>query len=163
MIKFKENKVIKTLNHRAPFTQEEFNLYQKFSADKDYCVKLYKWNNSNSYSMEKLHILCNLEESLHSRVNYNVPLEKLEETLSTYIKIFTDCIEFSKENLPSGKYFMHRDLNLSNVVYTENYDIKLIDVDAFEITDRMIPARWIGRLSEMALCIDERLVDLRNV
>ena len=58
---------------------------------------------------------------------------------------------------------MHRDLNLSNVVYTENYDIKLIDVDAFEITDRLIPARWLGRLAEMSLCIDERLVDLRNV
>tara|TARA_B100000212_G_C27348199_1_gene522348 strand:+ start:158 stop:649 length:492 start_codon:yes stop_codon:yes gene_type:complete len=163
MIEIKGNEVIKTLDHRAPFTKEEFNLYRIFSADKNYCVKLYKWNDNYSYSMEKINILCNLEESLHSRINYNVPLEKLEETLITYIKIFTDCVEFSKKNLPNGKYFMHRDLNLSNVVYTENYDIKLIDVDAFEITDRLIPARWLGRLAEMSLCIDERLVDLRNV
>ena len=142
------------------FTEEEYNLYKEFSKDKKYCVKLNSWTNENCYSMEKIDILCSLNKCLRKDLFKNIPKEKYIEALSIYNRIYADCIDFSLNNLSQGKFFLHLDMGLNNIVFTKDLDIKLIDVDSFTITEQIVNSKYIGYYNELIWLVSERL---RNV
>ena len=155
-----EKEITKKLFYEK-FTEEEYNLYKEFSKDKKYCVKLNSWTNENCYSMEKIDILCSLNKSLTTdRDKFNIPKEKYIEALSIYTRIYADCIDFSLNNLSQGKFFLHLDMGLNNIVFTKDLDIKLIDVDSFTITEQIVNSKYIGYYHELIWLVSERL---RNV
>ena len=65
-------------------------------------------------------------------------LENALKIVKLYSQIYLDCLEFSEKHLPKGQYFFHDDVNLSNIVFTSDGQIKLIDADSFRVDNNFL-------------------------
>lgn len=137
LLRFGKTTVTKEIGkNQSPWSQDLYDLYQLFSAQHSYTTKLISRTNDRIYEMERLDIVADVYDILNHNATDLHELSTLENCLkivSFYNKIYVDCLEFSIKHLPQGQYFFHTDLDLSNVVFTSDGSIKLIDIDSFKI------------------------------
>ena len=152
-----KNFVIKELKW-GTFTEEHFNLYKKFSKDKNYCVPVKTWESPTRYSMEKIKPYCTLKDCLLDYPDkYKIPNKNIAEALQVFCQIYTDCIQFSHENLPQGQYFMHQDMYLKNLVFTHDLKVKLLDIDSFIVIDEIMSGKYIASWNQLAWLVSNRI------
>ena len=147
ILRFGKTTVTKEIHEeKQPWPQNLYDLYQLFSQQHDYTIKLIRRINDRTYEMEKLDILANIDDilSYNTRIHKLATLENLIKIISFYNKIYLDCLEFSIKYLPQGQYFFHTDPSLFNVVFTRDGSIKLIDFNSFRITNNLLNPELIS-------------------
>ena len=142
--------VKKKLNCGALFDKKQHALYKQFSTNKNYCIELIKYTNDKNYIMEKVNVNFTLHDALYLE---KITLQKAEQAYGIFTKAYADCIDFSAQNLPAGQYYLHRDMRLQNFVFDKNLDLKLLDIDSFEICDTPLCDRYISTLHEFTYLI----------
>jgi len=145
-IVFKKNLVIKTLR-RESWSKENFDLYKQYSSRNNYAVKLIEWIDEKTFSMEYIDI----DQSVSTLIEdqYNLSEEFKRDFLILYTRIYTECLLFSKQNLPAGSYFMHKDMNLANFVLDKQGNIKLLDPNSFTIQNNPINESYAFRSQQL--------------
>lgn len=145
-LKFDKKSILKiNKEDQADWTKDLYDLYVLFSKKYSYVVKPIAWKTGRIFEMEKLDIVASAEDILseESIVSDNklhdlATLDNAIKIIKFYNQIYIDCLEFSVANLPNGEYFFHNDLNLSNIVFTSDNQIKLIDPDSFKVEDNFL-------------------------
>tara|TARA_B100000900_G_scaffold391409_1_gene386019 strand:+ start:11407 stop:11898 length:492 start_codon:yes stop_codon:yes gene_type:complete len=141
-------------NHKWP--KPIYDMYMMFCHDKPYCMKELHWENDKEYTMEKLDIICTVQEALEKPHHFPLNKKVLLDIMITYNQIYLDCLKFSKDNLKQ-MYFMHRDMGMQNLVVTYDLEVKLIDVDAFEITPSLVPWKFLNTNATVQWLVNEKL------
>ena len=153
-----ENNLVRKITE-IPWAREDYEVYKKFSHRKPYLPKIDRWITKNEYTMEKLDILCTIQEGLLFPKKYNLNKDVILTIPAMYNQIFVDCLNFSRLHYTKEKaFYMHRDLHLKNVVITTDYKIMVIDVDAFEKTYTMVPWRYLNNHVTVLWMANEALV-----
>ena len=143
-IKLQEKHATKIIKvDQGGWEEEYYNLYVLFSKDHSYVVKPIEWKTRDIYEMERLDIVCDGYDVLDEGDEYDKlhkmsTLENALKIVKLYSQIYLDCLEFSEKHLPKGQYFFHDDVNLSNIVFTSDGQIKLIDADSFRVDNNFL-------------------------
>lgn len=152
--------------HFADYNQK----FLKFVGNKDYCVKVLEVRGSNEYTMEYFDILSTVDRYLdpyNPDFNKNIQENILDEIQRVFLQLQIDCMRFSKKFLPKGKYWVHKDLHLSNFVITKDRKVKLIDIDSFMVTESPLDSSYIGTFAVLTSRLQhaydtKRLLEITN-
>jgi len=153
---YEDNCVRKIL--RTAWPKYHYDLFKIFAHDKKYLPKVYSYVCDIEYTMEKLDILCTVQEGLIDPKKYKLNRDIILSIPAMYNQIFVDCLNFTRLHVEDKLFFMHRDLHLSNVVITKDHKIMLIDVDAFEKTYKMVPWKYLNNYMTILWMSNEALL-----
>jgi len=160
---FRSNTVKKTLTDPGKqFPRETYDHVKSLINNKEYYTQLTNWHSNMSYSMEKLDILCNVEDCLKHKDKYNVPLETYLDIVDVVLSVYADSLEYSRKNLPPHVYLMHTDIRGKNFVVTKDYKIKLLDMDSYDLINEFMHWRVAGFFTEVFFLVNERIRDIKT-
>tara|TARA_B100000925_G_C21968926_1_gene456898 strand:+ start:633 stop:1151 length:519 start_codon:yes stop_codon:yes gene_type:complete len=125
----------------------DYELYKKFSEQHEYCVKITEFIDTTHFKMEKLDIMMSVQRCLDTKdhkIKNFVDEELIYRIVETWTRIYHDCLEFSKKNLPPNRYFLHGDMHTGNLVITKDKQVKLIDPNSFETHQKFLLSSYIS-------------------
>lgn len=146
--------VIKKWNRNFPLEDwwAVYQIYQKFDPR---VVQILEVNiNSNYFVMEKLHGI-DLEQEI-DQLNFHEKKHVLKET----VDIFSNFFKFKSRLLHPEELFFHVDFRLSNLMFTNNKEIKLLDPDSFDIValDKPNNVLNFGRYLDCLVTLKEQIL-----
>jgi len=143
-------KVVKKITQGRLWPIHNYNLYQRYSEIYPYAVKVLKWIDENEIKMERVNVELSFSDLLEyerDKLHTGVTKERVHRAVMFYQGLQNDFYKFSFEEMPKtsmpSKYFYHHDLNLSNIVFDMNDNIKLIDPNGFWVSDMFVNRSYI--------------------
>lgn len=128
---YKDNIIIKPyLNsdaHDHHSIQDWFEYYKSYADFEPRAVKVFSINPSkNNFAMENLKgFSLDKHDKLARLTN-----EEHRFILSELGLIFSNFFKFKNLNIPDNRMFLHMDIHVGNLMYTEDKEVKLIDPDS---------------------------------
>ena len=166
-------KAVKKLQQNWP--QCNYDLYKRYSELHPYVVKVTKWIGNKEIKMERLNVeltFADLFDFERQPLHPGVTKERVYRAIMFYQTLQNDFYKFSFEEMPKipqknvaipGKYFYHHDLNLTNLVFNTDDYIKLIDPNAFSITNTFVNTSYVVNLNNIMWKANFTLQRLENV
>jgi len=138
-ISFTNDYCVKTVNNRVPVLNEQWlNNYNKMCTKNPYLVKIYDIDfDKRIITMENLGKVIPVERLIKDN-NYTHLMNKQRicDIQSALNLTWLQGIEISR-TLPKEQYFLHTDLDLHNIIMTEDEKIVVIDPDSFNIVNKL--------------------------
>tara|TARA_B100001057_G_scaffold321330_1_gene321543 strand:- start:411 stop:950 length:540 start_codon:yes stop_codon:yes gene_type:complete len=135
----KNGKVYKSLHKGLICNSDWLEAYRTLYKENKNLVKVYDVTNEGKMIvMEKLDVICNLEELFKAGSKHKNLITKdlICETISVLSRAWAIDFEYSK-TLKGHEYFTHDDLKLCNLVLTSDYQIKFIDPDSYGFSSEL--------------------------
>jgi thiamine kinase-like enzyme len=132
-----------------------FELYQAYREHDYRCVEVYSVDQKKkTFEMQRVEGFT-LNE--YSKI-YSLPLKTRYYIIGEVSDIFSKFFKFAHKKVQERQLFMHMDMHVANLMYTDNGKIVLIDPDSFSITYMDEPKQvFYGRYFDSMIYLKECL------
>ena len=158
---YNKNSVRKDLTN-SQFSKNVYDHVKNLSDGKPYYTQLLDWHSNTSYSMERLDVLNTAQDCIND-ASMNIPLDVCLDLVNIGISVYTDTLEYSRKHLPKGTYLTYADARFKNFVITNEYQIKLIDLDSFTLSHDYVHWRTPGFFTEIFMLLNKKIQDAKDV
>jgi len=134
-----EDYVTKKLSKPKPWlTPTWLEYYKDLSDANPDLIKVYEIIDQQTYRMERIDIINNLEVILKEPEYYTILNKQIiSEVIRVINESWVQAIKYSNRFPELHKYYVNTDLTLDNLVLTTDYKVRVVDPESYNFVDNL--------------------------